>query len=786
MKSIKKMMVKEAFFYIVASIYSGVYIYMYFSEKLHEVHTSLLILGAVLLVAFVFFRNYNKHSKAFKVGAYIIIFSLFVQFLIDITSWHDALKEYWFLHMMVHVLFGVTYFFFALGIYRESYQYKKVESISELTLNFEEVIVFEYNQIKKEVIISVSQSIKNRYNLDSLALVTDLEEFKSWIIDKEIRIVNYFEGETDINDKENFIFHLLLNNQGPAIAIQIKGSYLVGNRMFCLGFDYSQIENLNKQKDKELYHKINLIQEMQLGFAEHEMIYDENGSAIDYRYLYVNDIFSELTGLKKEEIEGRLVSEVYPNVDESRIERYQSIFDTNQSIVYNSYFENQNAWYELKAYRSDKNKFVTLLLDITQIKEINRNLEYINTHNPLTKHWNYQGLLKLNEHYSIKKKAICFYATIADFEDYKSFYGHDIANLILKRIGHEFDRYLNKSNIVCHTLENQFILIMMDPTDSSYNNVFFHAEESLNRKVKIKNASIDIRQNIGYAEADGRIDLIELVNQASIANSYAAKEEHFMLKKYSRAMEEDLKNNMNMAKRLQSAIDENIIDIHFQKIIDSKENKVLFVEALARWNDPEIGVVSPEKFINFAVNSKLIDSLDDYLVDKTLRYYAKYLKQEKNDIKLSLNISSSALFKNGFLNSLSNKMKQYDLKPDMIAIEISENTFVRDTEECIKRINSFKKAGYLIAIDDFGSEYSSLSILDIIPYDILKLDGVFAKQSESETLKQIALTVIQIVQQQSRITVVEQIETEEQSIQFKNMNCHVHQGYYYHQPEKLI
>jgi PAS domain S-box-containing protein len=759
---------------------------MYFDEKLHENHSALLILGAVLLVAFVFFRNYKEHSKAFKVGAYIIILSLFIQFMIDITSLHEILFEHHFIHIMVHVGFGVTYFFFALGVYRESYQYKKMESISKLTLNFDEVIVFEHNQTKKTISISISNSIKNRYNLENISMIVSFDEFKSWIIDSEERIIKYFEGELKVNDKDNVVFHLLLNNQGPAIAVQIKGSYLVGNRIFCLGFDYSQIESLSNQKDKELYHKLNLIQEMQLGFAEHEMIYDNNGNAIDYRYLYVNEIFCELTGWKKEEIEGKLVSEVYPNVDESRIERYQYIFDTNQSIVYNSYFEKQNAWYELKAYKSDKNKFVTLFLDITQIKEINRNLEYLNTHNPLTKHWNYEGLLRLDEHYKIKERAICFFATIADFEEYKSFYGHEIADLIIKRIGHEFDRYLIKSNIVCHTLENQFILIMMDPDISSYNKVFFHAEESLNRKVTIKDTTLNIRQNIGYAEAHEQTGLIELVNQAAIANAYAAKEEHFVLKKYSEEMTEDLKNNVNMAKRLQTAIDENIIDINFQKIIDSRNNKVLYIEALARWNDPKIGIVSPDRFISFAINSKLIDSLDDYLVDKTLRYFAQYLKQENSDVLLNLNISSSALFRTNFLSDLNKKIKQYELKSSSIVIEISENTFVRDTEECIKRINAFKKSGFLIAIDDFGSEYSSLGILDNIPFDILKLDGVFAQRYESETMMKIATTVSQVALRQGKTIIVEQIETLEQAEIFKTMNCFIHQGYYYHKPEKLI
>lgn len=144
------------------------------------------------------------------------------------------------------------------------------------------------------------------------------------------------------------------------------------------------------------------------------------------------------------------------------------------------------------------------------------------------------------------------------------------------------------------------------------------------------------------------------------------------------------------------------------------------------------------------------------------------------------------MFKTNFLSDLNKKIKQYELKSSSIVIEISENTFVRDTEECIKRINAFKKSGFLIAIDDFGSEYSSLGILDNIPFDILKLDGVFAQRYESETMMKIATTVSQVALKQGKTIIVEQIETLEQAEIFKTMNCFIHQGYYYHKPERFF
>ncbi|HOC81229.1 MAG TPA: EAL domain-containing protein, partial [Bacilli bacterium] len=105
--------------------------------------------------------------------------------------------------------------------------------------------------------------------------------------------------------------------------------------------------------------------------------------------------------------------------------------------------------------------------------------------------------------------------------------------------------------------------------------------------------------------------------------------------------------------------------------------------------------------------------------------------------RLSINISASAFLRPCFGNLIKEKAAQYQIDRSKIILEISENTFIKNIDQTIKMIKGFKDDGFSIAIDDFGSQYSSLGILDLFPYDFLKLDGIFANRLESENIKQV-------------------------------------------------
>jgi EAL domain-containing protein (putative c-di-GMP-specific phosphodiesterase class I) len=147
------------------------------------------------------------------------------------------------------------------------------------------------------------------------------------------------------------------------------------------------------------------------------------------------------------------------------------------------------------------------------------------------------------------------------------------------------------------------------------------------------------------------------------------------------------------------------------------------------------------------------------------------------------NISASAFLRPYFGNLIKEKAAQYQIDRSKIILEYSENTFIKNIDQTIKMIKGFKDDGFSIAIDDFGRQYSSLGILDLFPYDFLKLDGIFANRLESENIKQVVRGLAIIAERQNVTIIAEKIETIEMADNMKALGCFYHQGFYYHRPE---
>ena len=263
---------------------------------------------------------------------------------------------------------------------------------------------------------------------------------------------------------------------------------------------------------------------------------------------------------------------------------------------------------------------------------------------------------------------------------------------------------------------------------------FAHAKKGLTIQHEIQGIHVLLKNHIGFAILGEDADnLKELITCASLTQSEAASSEHNIIVRYLPSMKKALERNINLANKIDLAIENNAIDIAFQKVIDSRDNSVLFIEALTRWTDAELGYVPPDTMFSYAFKSNLIDALDDYLLDRTLKIYTEL----GAPYRLSINISASAFLRPCFGNLIKEKAAQYQIDRSKIILEISENTFIKNIDQTIKMIKGFKDDGFSIAIDDFGSQYSSLGILDLFRYDFLKLDGIFANRLESENIKQV-------------------------------------------------
>ncbi len=258
---------------------------------------------------------------------------------------------------------------------------------------------------------------------------------------------------------------------------------------------------------------------------------------------------------------------------------------------------------------------------------------------------------------------------------------------------------------------------------------------------------------------------------------------------YSQRIQEDEENRQYIIENLDRAIKENWIQIYTQSIIRAVNERVCDVEALARWIDPEKGFLSPADFIPALEDAGLIYKLDLYMVDQTL----KSMKDEKAAgfyiVPHSINLSRSDFDSCDMVEEIRKRVDEAGVDRSLISIEITESVIGRDIKFMKEQVERFRKLGFPVWMDDFGSGYSSLDVLQSIPFDLIKFDMSFMRKLDEGNGGKIILTELMKMATSLGVdTVCEGVETEEQVRFLREIGCSKLQGYYYSKPvpfEKL-
>ena len=299
---------------------------------------------------------------------------------------------------------------------------------------------------------------------------------------------------------------------------------------------------------------------------------------------------------------------------------------------------------------------------------------------------------------------------------------------------------------------------------------------------------VSIRKNIGYAiYPEDTKDIKEVVFLANLAMKMSIETIGIEPFHYFPGLKEIKQEKIKNIEILKEAIINKQITVFFQKIIDVRNNEIVMVESLARWQKEDGSYVPPLTFINLAVESRIIKELEDLLISESLRKYSEIIKRDEyKKTKLSLNLTPSIFLNIETIDLLNKYIKFYNLTPEKIYIEISEETFVYNLEKCNHVIALYRENGFKISIDDFGSSYSSLSILNNIDYEVLKIDGKFILNCDLEKNQKIIEMIIKIASIDHKRVVAEGVETKGMVEYLKSVSCFVHQGYYFHFPENII
>ena len=403
---------------------------------------------------------------------------------------------------------------------------------------------------------------------------------------------------------------------------------------------------------------------------------------------------------------------------------------------------------------------------------------------------NQQGLFEKIANLEIVNRAVSFFIYLSNLSEINDYYGHAVGDDIIGHISRELIRFQNEECFVARISSGKFVgyCINQYASDEAIAYYLDKLKNAISGAHIINGKPIHMDIRLGYAVYPEDTDQYEkLISLSSMAMQTSSQETNSNIIRYQRYMLDNLDRNIKISTKLKTALDQGLIQVHFQKAMNVPDNKVVYLEELARWTDPELGYIPPIQLFKIAKDYNQLDRLERYLVDKAIDAFRLIRRhKEYHDAKLAINIAPSTLLDPQFIEFLNIAAKKCKVPAKDICIEISEGTFVAKLDLCIERIREYKKQGYMIALDDFGKDYSSLAILESFDFDLIKIDKLFIDKITDEKIKEIIRMIRKITELSGKDIIAEGVETEDQAQVLLSLGCLLQQGYYFHRPEKLI
>ena len=359
--------------------------------------------------------------------------------------------------------------------------------------------------------------------------------------------------------------------------------------------------------------------------------------------------------------------------------------------------------------------------------------------------------------------------------------GHHVGDELLQTLAKRLSRIGRLDDCVGRLGGDEFVILLgniTSPEDAEFvaNKVMAEFAEPL----QLQNHRLHMSASIGISVfPDDAEDAVGLLRRADIS-MYRSKAKGQGTYSFYNSAQDNTDQRLMLESKLRHAMENQELYMVYQPQICTQTNKITGVEALMRWYSPELGEIYPTQFIAVAEEIGVINQFTDWALDRVCQQQRLWQQQGASSIKVAVNVSASDLLIADFVEKVRKKLALYDLRPECLELEITEDVFLDRTEQIIDTLRQLKSMGVLIAIDDFGTGYSSLSYLQHFPVDVLKLDGSFIRNiQDSEKSRGIVESTVSLAHGLGLQIVAECVETEFQYEFLHTLGCDIIQGYYF-------
>ncbi len=331
---------------------------------------------------------------------------------------------------------------------------------------------------------------------------------------------------------------------------------------------------------------------------------------------------------------------------------------------------------------------------------------------------------------------------------------------------------------------DEFLILLSDirsPSDCA--NVSERLLKMLAKPFVINEFEFFITSSIGISvfPADGR-NVETLIKNADIAMYHAKEQGRNNYQYFNESMNRTAVERMNMENALRKAIQNQELMLYYQPKVDLHSGGIQGVEALLRWQHPELGMVPPKKFISLAEDSGLIVAIGAWVINEATQQVRRW-QDEGIELNMSINISSVQLHRQNMATIIKGYIEQNKCRADRLEIELTETSMVDAYENATSSLNDIRSLGVKISMDDFGTGYSSFSYLRNLPVNILKIDRSFVRDITTDHEDAaIVSAILAMAHTLNLVVVAEGVETIEQLEFLRSHNCDIVQGYLFSRP----
>jgi len=431
--------------------------------------------------------------------------------------------------------------------------------------------------------------------------------------------------------------------------------------------------------------------------------------------------------------------------------------------------------------------FVGVGIDITERKQLEKQLLFRALHDPLTGLANrtlcMDRISQANERLS-RNKTKGFAVVFVDLDNFKSIndsLGHETGDHVLREVSARIQDCARKTDTVCRYGGDEFIVVLTEIDKPDLIEAISRIQCAMKTSVFVKSQCLQIAASYGVVYTESGDQSPEtLLRNANIAlhNAKISPSEKIVF--FEEGMHEVAIRSLNLQNDMRRGLEAQEFFIVYQPIFYLESGKLFGFEALLRWHHPQRGVVSPGEFIPAAEESGFIYELGNFVLKQSCIDFAALLKKSgsKNNLTLSVNISTKQLVKDGLIDVVEQSIAESGLPPELLILEITESSIMEHPEKSAKIIDKIKLKGIGIAVDDFGTGYSSMSVLQKLNLDKLKIDMSFVKKIINSTGdREIVRAIITLANSLQLHTVAEGIETSDQLKILRDLGCELGQGY---------